>query len=691
MEELRLGALAHHREGRLAEAEDRYRRILERNPKHAESIHYLGLVCYQLKKYDEAAAMMRNALALEPGVAFFHSNYGLVLHSMGDFAGAIAAYESALRLDSKAAETTSNLGITCLVMGKLEDAAAAFERAILLRPDFPEAVGYLSLVRSRQGRLDESVMLSKRAIVLDPGNALAWTRLGDVLQQQESFDLAATCYERAVCLQPEVFELHNSLGNLLQRQGRLEEAAASYQKALALAPDSPDVCGNLGSALQGRKQLTEAISLYERAIKLEPGRAAFHYNCGTAYRDQGKNREAEECLRRATVLEPAHALAWNNLGNLLRDNDRFDEAVACYRKVLAVEPKSWLAHYNLGCCQRDQALLPAAIKSFECALIEAPKNPQVQFSIGLLQLAQGNFASGWRAYDLRWESQDHDTPKRSYSQQLWNGEQIQGGRLLLWGEQGIGDEMMFAGLIPELVRGGVRCVVDCHPRLQTLFARSFPECAVVTGCGVPEASRLDIRAQAPTGGLAKLLRPSEAAFKRGGGAYLIADPTARARFRQRYDDGRLVVGLSWFTRGKKTGRARSIELSVLEPLFRVAGIRWVSLQYGDYDELQIAVDAAGAPLELDRSVDQMRDTDEFASQVSAMDLVVTIDNATAHLAGALGIPVWVMLPSPADWRWMEGRSDSLWYRSMTLFRQQQRGEWGSVLEEVSAALSKRVG
>ncbi len=251
----------------------------------------------------------------------------------------------------------------------------------------------------------------------------------------------------------------------------------------------------------------------------------------------------------------------------------------------------------------------------------------------------------------------------------------------------MGDEIQFAGLIPDAILTGNRITLDCDARLKPLFARSFPEIEVVSGCGPAEAEEAGIAAQLPTGSLPGLYRTTEAAFAATRSPYLRADAAERERLRARYSDGRRLIGLAWHTKSQKTGRKRSISLENLAPLFAFHGIRWISMQYGDFDELEEQAATAGAPLLIDRSVDQFADMDRFAAQVAAMDQVITIDNSTAHLAGALGVPVWLLVPFAADWRWLEARSDTPWYPSLRLFRQPKIGDWPSVIESVGSTLS----
>jgi ADP-heptose:LPS heptosyltransferase len=231
-------------------------------------------------------------------------------------------------------------------------------------------------------------------------------------------------------------------------------------------------------------------------------------------------------------------------------------------------------------------------------------------------------------------------------------------------------------------------VLDCDTRLQPLFARSFPAAEVVSGLDPARPSPENIAAQIPSGSLPSLFRTSHEAFACTTSPYLIADPAAKATLRRRYRDGRRLVGLAWHTKNKQSGSTRSINLSTLAPLFAAPGIRWISLQYGDHRALQSQAAAASAQLLIDPEIDQFTNIDSFAAQIAAMDLVITIDNSTAHLAGALGLPTWVMLPFAPDWRWLLDREDSPWYPGMRLFRQPSTDDWPSVVECVARDLAQ---
>ncbi|MGA2169254.1 MAG: tetratricopeptide repeat protein [Terracidiphilus sp.] len=672
-------AIKHHQQGRLADAERIYRQILAIEPRHADSLHLLGTLAHQVGRDDVAAELIRAAIATNHRQPAYHSNLGTILQAQGDLVEAAACYRRALALKPDLAEAQMNLGTVLETQGRLEEAASRFKQALALKPDLAEAHVNLGNILQSQGRLDEAVASFERALALKPGMAEVHGNLGNALQAQMKLDGAVACYEQALALKPEMAEVHGNLGNALQAQKKLDDAVACYERALALKPDYAEACYNLGNARQAQDKLSEAAACYERALKLKPQLPEAHYN----------------------------------LGNTRQAQDRLDEAAACFERALAHRPEYAEAHYNLACVLQALGRLPEALAHYRRAIELQPDYAQARFGQALAQLLHGDFESGWRNYEARWQSIDHDTPMRPYPQPLWTGERLAHGRLLLWAEQGVGDEIMFAGLVPDAIRTGNPMTLDCDPRLKPLFARSFPAVEVVSardqgpvlgadsvhpvGADSVHPAETEIAAHLPTGSLPGLFRATEPAFAATTLPYLKADAAERNRFRARYGEDRRLVGLAWYTRNQRTGRKRSIPLSLLAsepaPLLALPGIRWISLQYGDFDSLEQQAAAAQAtiphaPILIDRTVDQFADMDLFAAQVAAMDLVITIDNSTAHLAGALGIPVWLMLPFAADWRWLETRQDSPWYPTMRLFRQPNPGDWRSVVESVQWALGK---
>ena len=474
------------------------------------------------------------------------------------------------------------------------------------------------------------------------------------------------------------------LGVIAYQTGRLGDACELIGKALAIDDQNAGYHSNLGMVLMAQGKLDHAATCYERALAIWPDFVAARLNLGSVFHAQGKFDEAQACCERVLALDPTLAQAHSSLGAVLQAQGKLNEALLCSERAVALNPDLAEAHHNLGRLLRTLGRPDEALASFRCAIALQPNYAQAHFSESMMLLLRGDFASGWPGYERRWQSVDQNTPQRAYSQPLWRGEATD--RVLIWGEQGVGDEIMFAGLIPDVLRTGTRCILDCDARLKPLFARSFPQVDVVTGHSPDQPGELKFSAHLPSASLPGLFRTSTAAFASTTSPYLFADSNERERFRAAYADGRRLVGLAWQTNSPQSGQIRSIDLSLLAPLFAHDGIQWISLQYGSHDALEAQASAAAAPIFVDRSVDQLSDMDQFAAQVAAMDLVITIDNSTAHLAAALGIPVWLLLPFAPDWRWQEQREDSPWYPTMRLFRQPAFGDWQSVVQRVLHSL-----
>jgi tetratricopeptide (TPR) repeat protein len=544
-----------------------------------------------------------------------------------------------------------------------------------------------ALEHHQAGRLEEAEQLYRQILAIDPRHADALHLLGMIEFQAGRLEAAADLIRKAIAIHSKGASYYSNLGTVLQAQGKLDEAEALYRQALALKPQLAEVHVNLANVLQAQGKLDDSVVCYERALALKPDSAEALNNLGNARREQGQMDAAMACYERALAIKPDYAEVYYNLGNACRFQGKLDEAIAYYERVIAIKPEYPEAYYNRGNVLREQGKVDEALAQFAKALEFRPEYAQAGFGESLAQLVNGEFAAGWKNFEKRWLTADHDTPRRDYAQPRWSGEKLASGSILIWGEQGIGDEIMFAGLIPDVIRTGNRCVLDCQERLKPLFARSFPGIDVVSGCGPGLHPELEIVAQMPCASLPGVFRNTSAAFAATTSPYLIADAAERDRLRASYADGRRIVGLAWYTNNRKWGSQRTIDLPLLASLFKRTDIRWISLQYGDHDGLESQVAKANAPILIDRTVDQLADIDLFAAQVAAMDLVITIDNSTAHLAGALGVPVWVLVPFMPDWRWLLDREDCPWYPTMHLFRQPKIGDWQSVVEKVQHALS----
>jgi hypothetical protein len=316
--------------------------------------------------------------------------------------------------------------------------------------------------------------------------------------------------------------------------------------------------------------------------------------------------------------------------------------------------------------------------------------------MGMLHLLLGELGPGWRGYEFGTRMKYGRTRSAYPQYRTWKGEDLAGKTVVVSAEQGIGDQIMFASLLPDLLERKAVCLVRLDDRLQLLLRRSMSELTLIShdDAGLFQLDRYAIDFQVSIGSLCRWLRPSLANFPSRGG-YLRADAAQldrlRSRYRQRFG-GRPVIGISWRGGSGDTAQARSTALTAWMPLLRQHGLAFVNLQYGDCRaELAAVQNQAGVEVFHDETVDPLKDLDGFAAQTAAMDLVISIDNSTVHMAGALGVPVWVLLPAVPDWRWMLGRSDSPWYSSVRLFRQPAAGAWTPVIDTVARELGRLFG
>lgn len=477
------------------------------------------------------------------------------------------------------------------------------------------------------------------------------------------------------------------------RAGRLVEAEALYARILRRDPPNHAVINLTGLIAFQRGEHDKAVRDLARAATIAPRVAKYRYDLGVVEQSRGANAAAAGHYAEAVRLEPSFLAAWENQGVArfdLRDNAG---AVACFEHALQLNRDSLLALGNLATLRRWQGRHGEALALLDRALALDPLDASLRMKRGELLLATGDYARGWDDYAWRAaEAAPH--PAGPVPLPKWNGAHLAGRHVVVHAEQGVGDEVMFAGCLPDLLATGARVTLLCDPRLAPGMARSFPAVDVrpnLAGAWGAAGETVAGDVRAPVGDLAAAFRRADADFARQV-PYLQAAPTLREGWRRRLADlgpGR-KIGLTW--RGGSTPRtrqARSIALAALEPLLGVPDLRWVSLQYGAVaEDIATLSPAARAALTVFPDLDPVADLEPFLALVAELDLVVTVDNSTVHFAGALGVPAWLLLPALPDWRWPATGETARWYGTVRLFRQPPGGpgEWGEVLAAVRDAL-----
>ena len=601
-------------------------------------------------------------------------------HQAGRLDAARKLYLDILAIDVKHARSLYGLGLIALAAGAHDAAVRMFERAIAVSGR--EAAYHASLGAALLGldRNDDALSAYRRAIALDADCEEAHFNAGSILLDRGELDQAGVHLSRALTLRADCAETHFALGRLNARRGRIAEAVADYRCGLSFRPDSVEALNNLGNLLCGTADLDEARESFERAIVLEPGRAEAHNNLGVVFRGLGLFEEAEAKHRDALKLNPAYADAHNNLGIVCRDTGRLEESAACHERALEIKPDYAEAWNNLGNTRRSEGRLQEALACYDKALSLRPEDAEARFNRSLVELLSGDYANGWRDYEARYRRK-RNAP-RGFPQPLWRGEALDGKRILLHAEQGLGDTIQFLRYVPMVRAAGGAVILDVPASLLRMAAE-LPglEALVASGEELPEFDW-----QCPMMALPLAFGTSLDSIPAV--TYLAAPGEAvSAAEALEWPGHGMRVGLVWSGNPKyPDDRHRSIALRSLGPVLAVGGAHFFSLQLGPAAEQIGEADAAVRDLR-----PAIRDLADTAALISKLDLVITVDTAVAHLAGALGKPTWVLLPFAPDWRWLTEREDSPWYPTARLFRQRRFGEWPPVIERVRAELLGLLG
>jgi tetratricopeptide (TPR) repeat protein len=533
--------------------------------------------------------------------------------------------------------------------GDRRRAEESYRQALRLDPSDGRTWFVLAKLCEAERRPDEAVACFRQAITCCPRDPEGPFALGSLLLHQANYPDAADAFRHCLQLRPDHVEALVNLGFVLGEQEKWDEARASYERALAVRPGLPEALHNLANVHREMGRLDEALACYDQALRRRPGYAKAHVNRGVALVKQGKVDEAVASIRRGLELDPDFAEAHSSLGAALSLQEKLDESVAAYRRALSLNPDMAEAHWNLG----------------------------------LALLLQGNFAEGWPEFEWLWRCKKgggvpaHDRP-------LWDGSPLDGKTILLYASQGLGDTIHFVRYCRLVRQRGGRTLVQVQRPLLRLLA----SCPGIDQL-VPQRAELppfDVHAalQSLPGIFGTDLATIPADVP-----YLFADPDLVLHWRRQLAPVRgFRVGIVWQGNPEHPwDRHRSVPLAAFEPLARVEGVRLISLQKGPGSEQLAALGGRFPVLSLGPLVDETSGPFlDSAAILANLDLLVTSDTSSAHLAGALGVPVWVALSFSPDWRWLLGRPDSPWYPTMRLVRQTALGDWAGVFDRIAAAL-----
>jgi tetratricopeptide (TPR) repeat protein len=719
----KLGAAVRaHRAGRVREAVAGYEALLQRTPNDADILQLLGVALAQLGRCADAVVFLARSLELKPDRPTVLLNLAQALHTLGREEEALQACNRALSLDRSLAGGYRTRAAVFTALGRREEALANAGQAVRLALEVPGAHADLGVALEAVGREREALECFERAVGLDPNLAPAHHNHAMLLARLGRHERALQSFDRALALQPHHAALNANRGNTLKELGRLPEAEQSYSLALAIEPNDPvtlhsralvrylqcqyvealrdyDALAAQGKesapALVGRgatlvalRRYGEALAPLERATQLLPGDADAHIQRGVALLNVERNAEAVESFDRAVAIRRNVPEVLNNRGIALTLMGQLSQALDSFACSAAMGGATAENLTNTGIVLKLVGRYREAAAYFGRALTCKPDDPSAKFALAFLHLTLGEFAEGWPLYEARFDVPALGNPARHFSAPRWNGpEPLAGKTLLVHAEQGLGDVIQFCRYLPLLAAQGVSIVFEVMPSLKPLM-RTLPGAIRLVGRGEP-LPRVDYYCPLLSLPLALNTRldtiPAQV-------PYLAAEPERIAHWRQRLRTlPGLRIGVAW--QGNVAvekliwARGRSIPLAVLEPLAQLAGVRLVSLQKGPGVEqlrtVPFAERIVDLGAELDCGPDAFLDT---AAVMAGLDLVISSDTAVAHLAGALGRPVWAVLAASPEWRWGLERSDSPWYPTMRLFRQTADRDWTVVVAAIVEAL-----
>jgi Flp pilus assembly protein TadD len=520
-------------------------------------------------------------------------------------------------------------------------------------------------------------------IALDPRNAQALHLVGEVALRHGDLEGALTFVGRATAAEPRFAQAHNTLGAAKKAAGKPDEAMKSYRTAIRLKPDFVDALSNLGELLMWQGRTEEATVPLRRALLLNPGHVMALNNLGTALFRLERFDEAVAVLERAVSLRPDFATALTNLGNVQRAMGRADLAADAHAQALALAPDEPHHHLNYGNSLRELDDLDGATAAFRRAIALAPDLEAAHNNLGGALLMTERWTEGWSEFEWRWRLGDNPALRSRHRLPLWQGDDLSGRHVLLWGEQGIGDVVLFTSMLQDFLATGARVSLEVEPRLIPLLNRSFPQIACFAWDKVPADAQFDC--QANIGRLGLFLRSSADSFA-GARPYLVPDPARVAAFKARYAalGSGPTIGLSWRSTSQAY-RRKSIQLEDFAPLFAAfPGATFVSLQYGETTEdIARAEQICGVHVHRDDSFDNWTDLDGLTAQIAALDMVVTVSNLNAHLAGATGTPAHVLVTQNTLWYWPHQKPTTPWYPSLRLTRITRHAARDAVVEIVA--------
>ena len=571
--------------------------------------------------------------------------------------------------------------------GELARARAKYEQILAMQPGHADALHLLGVIEYQTKNPARAVELIGRALELDPANAVAHCNLGCAQQELREFEAARGSYDRALAIDSRYADAYYNRGNLLRELGAWDAALSSYDKCLGLTPEFAAAHCNRGAVLDKLGQPDAALASYDRAVAINSDFAEAHHNRGNILQKLRQPEAALAGCERAIALNPGFAEAHCDRGVVLHELRRFDEALQSCNRAIALKPDYAAAYSNRGAVLHERKELTAALASYEQAIALDGDFAQAHLNKSLTYLLAGDLEQGWREHEWRWRNESGVKAQRRFAQPLWLGEEsIAGKTILLHAERGLGDTIQFCRYVRLVAERNATVILEVQGPLKELLS-GLEGTSQVLARGEPLPA---FDYHCPLLSLPLAFKTTLATIPMRN-SYINSDPAKCLEWQKRLGaPAGLRVGLVWsggFRPNEpefwSVNRRRNIPLAKLASLNH-PGIEFFGLQKGQEAEAELA-DMIARPWDGPRIMDWgalLRDFSDTAALIEHLDLIISVDTSTAHLAGAMGKPVWLLNRFDSCWRWLLDRSDSPWYPTLRVYRQERAGDWDSVLRRV---------
>ena len=641
---------------------------------------------HQQREHDAAATLYRGILEAYPGSAEAHYRFGNLLKDQGALDEALAHYDRAVALKSDYAHAWCNRAVVLGFMKRLPDSVASYDRALAIDPEDAIAHCNRAMLLVALDNKDAALAGFDAAIARDARNFSAHSGRGGLLQERKQWTAAIAAYDQAIALNPADAATHYNRGTVLKELKQFTAALGSYDRAIASNPEFARAHAVRAEVLQEMGQFAAALESYDRAIELDARDATTCNNRAVLLHRMLRFEEALAGYDQSVASKPDYAEAWFNRGALLADLDDLEAALASYYRAIATRPNYADAYVNGGIALEKLGRTSAARASYEQSIAINYDLPEAHFNLALAALTLGDYATGWTEYEWRWRAVGGPIfrEKRVFEQPLWLGrDDIAGKTLLLYGEQGLGDSLLFCRYVECVAKLGPRILLEVPPPLVKL-CRTLPGVAQVIPYGSP-LPEFDL--QCPLMSLPLAFKTTLETIPAKVG-YLRSDASKIDDWRNRLGPKiKPRVGLTWSgNQAAGTNRKRHFALSSLVP-YLPPDVDYFCLQTDILAADQETLEKTPGILQFK---DSLRDFTDTAALCECMDLVISVDTSVAHMSGALGKKTWILLAFAADWRWLTDREDSPWYPTLRLFRQNSLGDWAGVFERVAAELRKEL-